>query len=68
MPNYTERTPLRDFYGKILGFLESDADGNQRLRDFYGKILGTYDADADVTRDFYGTIVGRGNVLGTLLR
>ena len=65
---YTSKTPLRDFYGKIIGYIESDDEGNQMLRDFYGKILGKYEARSNITRDFYGTIIGRGNVLGILLQ
>lgn len=58
---------LRDFYGKITGYVEIDDRGNKTLRDFYGKILGTYDKRYDVTRDFYGRIVGNGDILTSLL-
>jgi len=58
---------IKDFGGKIIGYLDIDADGNQQVRDFYGRILGTYDKKCDVTRDFYGKIVTRGNtVIGFL--
>ena len=47
--------------GRIIGFIETDKDGNKQARNFYGKILGTYDKRLDVTRDFYGRIVTRGD-------
>lgn len=61
------RNPVRDFYGKILGWVESDKLDNQQARDFYGKILGTYDKATNTTRDFYGRNLGRGNLLMGLI-
>lgn len=58
---------LRDFTGKIIGFIETDTKGNKTVRDFYRRIKGYYDADLDVTRDFYKRIVARGDVSSSLL-
>ena len=55
------KEPIRLFSGKIIGYLETDKDGNQQVRDFYGKILVTYDKSFNVTRDFYGKILSKGN-------
>ena len=52
---------IRDFYGKILGSIETDTNGNKVVRDFYGKILGKYDKTTNTTRNFYGKIVARGD-------
>lgn len=61
------KVPIRAFGGKILGFLETDAQGNQQVREFNGKILGNYDKHCNVTRDFGGRIVSQGNtVIGFL--
>ena len=30
---------IKDFYGKILGTVETDNQGNKTVRDFYGRIL-----------------------------
>ena len=62
------KEPIKDWQGKILGFMETESNGNKVLRDFYGRILGKYDQSLDVTRDFYGRQVGKGDVLMTLLR
>ena len=67
MQNIISKEPVREFNGKIMGFIETDRQGNQQVRDFYGRILGTYDKKMDVTRDFQGSILTRGNtVLGLL--
>lgn len=60
------KEPVRDFYGKILGYIETNGN-KQTARDFYGKILGTYDSSSNVTRDFYGKILGKGNLLSGLI-
>lgn len=58
---------IRDFYGKIIGSIETQSNGDKIVRDFYGKILGRYDKTNNVTRDFYGKIVAQGDVTGMLL-
>lgn len=61
------KEPVRLFSGKIIGYIETDKDGNQQARDFYGKILGTYDKQFNVTRNFYGRILGKGNQVSGLV-
>ena len=69
MQNIISKEPVREFNGKIMGFIETDRDGNQQVRDFYGRILGTYDKKMNVTRDLYGRILTRGNtVLGLIYK
>ena len=58
---------LRDFYGRIIGYIEEDSKGNKTVRDFYGRILGYYDKAADVTRDFYKKIIARGDQSSALI-
>ena len=55
------KTPVRDYTGKILGYIEEDKDGNQRCRAFTGRVLGYYDKASDTTRDFYGKVITKGN-------
>lgn len=59
---------IKDWKGVILGSYEQDYEGRTVLRDFNGRILGRYDPKTNMTRDFYGRPVGKGNLLGTLLR
>ena len=62
-----ETTLVRDFYGRIIGKIETDDRGNKTIRNFYGWILGRYDAATDTTRDFYGRIVAKGDASGMLI-
>lgn len=59
---------IRDFYNRILGYIETDERGNKIARDFYKRILGTYDARMDVTRDFYNRIIAKGDITASLVQ
>ena len=62
-----DKTAIRDFYGKILGWIETDAEGNKTARDFYGKILGYYKKRYDHTTDFYGKVLSNGDTVVSLI-
>ena len=55
------RETIRDWTGEIIGFIDTDNEGNKTVRDFYGRITGRYDKRFNVTRDFYGRIVAQGD-------
>lgn len=61
------RTAIRDFYGRIIGWVYEDNNGNKKLTDFQGRVKGKYDKATNTTRDFYGRIVARGDQLSMLL-
>lgn len=58
---------IRDFYRKILGYIEIDGSGNKVARDFYRQIVARYDAKQNVTRDYYGRIIGNGDLTAAML-
>jgi hypothetical protein len=58
---------LRDQYGNRIGEIQIDGS-KQVLVDRYFSRLGSYDSHDNLTRDKYGNVVDRGNVLVTLLR
>lgn len=63
-----KRDAIRDFYGRIIGWIETDeASGDKTARDFYNRILGYYDAKQNVTRDFYKRIVAQGDAATGLI-
>lgn len=64
---YKTRTPIREFSGKIIGWLEDDGNGNQRISNFVGRYLGTYEKSTNLTRNFVGKIIAHGNILTSLL-
>lgn len=59
---------VRDFSGRILGYIETDNQGNKIIRDFYRVILGKYDKKNNVTRDFYGRVVARGDASASFIK
>lgn len=61
------KTAVREFSGKIIGWVETDKDGNQQVRTFTGKIIGKYDKSLDCTRTFTGKIITKGNTAVGLL-
>ena len=52
---------IRDYSGRIIGYVETEANGDKIFRDFYRRILGYYDKALNLTRDFYKRIVARGD-------
>lgn len=69
----TTKETVRDFYGRIIGSLETVHDknplydGDVTARDFYGRILGYYRKHRNVTTDFYGRIIGNGDLTSGLI-
>lgn len=58
---------IRDFHNRIIGSIETDEEGNKIVRDFYNKILGRYFAKTNLTKDFYGRVIARGDHSSALL-
>ncbi len=61
------KTPVKDFNGRILGWIVTEPDGRQKAMDFKGKLLGTYYPDRNTTNDFYGRVLYRGNMITSLI-
>lgn len=63
-----QRERIKDWRGKIIGFIETDTlTGNKKIKDFYGKIKGKYNKRLDITQDFYGRQVAKGDQLLMML-
>lgn len=58
---------IRDFYGRVLGYIEEDEQGNSTAYDFYRRILGRYSKLLNSTQDFYGRVIARGNITSALV-
>lgn len=59
---------LRDGNRKLLGIIKTLGSGILELRDSHSKLLGTYDPKSNETRDPSRRLIGRGNLLTTLLK
>lgn len=55
------RETIRDFGGKILGYVDTMGNGDKTVYNFYNQILGYYKKAQNITTDFYGTIIARGD-------
>ena len=63
-----QKERVKDWTGKIIGIIETDTvTGNKLVRDFYGRIKGRYIKRLDITQDFYGRQVAKGDNLLLLL-
>lgn len=58
---------LKDWRGRIIGYIQTQQNGDAKIYDFYRRLLGTYSKALDVTRDFYGRPIAKGNQLSMLL-
>ena len=61
------RETIKEFSGSIIGYLDHEDNGDITVRAFSGKMLGRYEKSGDVTKDFYGKILYRGNMASALL-
>lgn len=63
-----QRDKIKDWTGKIIGIIETDTvSGNKVVKDWHGKILGRYIKRLNVTQDFYGRQVAKGDQSAMLL-
>ena len=63
----SQTIPLKNDKLKIIAFLEIDSAGKKTLRDDKQAIVGFYDPVTDTTRDKKLKIVGKGDILTSLL-
>lgn len=59
---------IKNFDQTIIGILETDTNGDQRVRSWPGRqIIGYYYSSRNVTTDFFGRILSQGNTVTSLL-
>lgn len=58
---------LRDKNNQLLGTIKTLSSGKLELRNASNRLLGTYDPKPNETRDAQSRLVGKGNLLATLL-
>ena len=54
---------IKDWSGKILGWIETMPNGDKKATDFGGKILGYYKKQSNYTTDFYGKLIYQGDAV-----
>jgi hypothetical protein len=63
-----KREYVRNNSGKVIGNITTETNGKQTFRDNSGKFLGIYDPKYNYTKDYTGKVVGKGNILGYLIK
>ena len=61
------KVDIKDFYGRVIGTVIEESNGDKTIKDVYGRPLGDYKKSRDVTTDFYGRVVASGDQLAMLL-
>lgn len=61
------REPIKDYYNRIIGYIETKPNGDKIGYDFYLRIVGYYEKNSNLTKDFYRRVVGRGDMLSALI-
>ena len=61
------RQTLTDARYHTIGHIDTAADGQQTARDARYHVVGYYDPRSDTTRDARHHLVGRGNLLASLI-
>ncbi|CAX25020.1 conserved protein of unknown function [Methylorubrum extorquens DM4] len=62
-----KRQTLKDARFRVIGYIDTDADGQQVLSDAQFRRLGSYDPKSNTTKDAQFRRIGQGNLLTTLL-
>ena len=62
-----KRQTLTDARYRAIGYIDTAADGRQTARDARLHVVGYYDPQSDSTRDARLHLVGRGNLLASLV-
>lgn len=58
---------IKDFAGKILGKVTTESNGDKKAMNFEGQILAKYNKRMNYTTDFYGRILGKGDLTEAII-
>jgi hypothetical protein len=61
------RVPIKDGQFRIVGYVDTEANGKQRALNARYRIVGHYDPATNETKDATYRIVARGNALAALI-
>ena len=61
------REAIRTWGGIIIGFLDTESNGDVTAREWSGAILGFYKKSRNQTTDFFGRILYTGNCTSALI-
>lgn len=61
------REQISEYAGRVIGYIETMPNGDKKITNFTGTILGYYKKAQNVTTDFFGRILYRGDMSAALL-
>ena len=65
---YIEMTEtIKDYYNRIIGYIDTKPNGDKIGFDFYRRIVGYYEKTPNLTKDFYRRVIGHGDLLVSLI-
>lgn len=62
-----EKEYIREFSGKILGYIQTRPNGDKTAHLFSGKIVGKYNKAMNWTTTFEGRVLAKGDILTSLI-
>lgn len=58
---------IKDYYNRVIGKIETKANGDKIGKDFYNRVVGYYEKSSNLTKDFYRRVVSKGDTLAGLI-
>jgi hypothetical protein len=58
---------LKDSHYRVIGYIETKADGTQVAKDSHYRVVGYYDPKTNKTKDEHYLVIGEGNLLSSLI-
>lgn len=58
---------LKDPLGRVIARIYTDKKGIRTIKDQLGVVLGTYDPKTNNTRNYLGQLIGKGDLLTSLI-
>jgi hypothetical protein len=56
-----DKVAIKEWSGKILGYVQTHSNGDKTITNFYGVILGYYRKSSNVTTNFHGRMISQGD-------
>lgn len=58
---------IKSFTGKIIGKISTESNGDKKAMTFEGQIIAKYNKKMNYTTDFYGKILGKGDLTEAII-
>lgn len=63
----SSRETIKEYSGTILGYIDTESNGDKTVKSYSGQILGYYRKSSDTTVTYSGRILYRGDMSAALL-